>query len=74
MVSGSSDRTVKLWDAMTGSEVQSMEGHSGSVNSVVFSPNGQSVVSGSGDQTLKLWDAITGLEVRSLEGHSGLTQ
>ena len=38
VVSGSSDKTVRVWDAATGKEVQKLEGHSSSVMSVSFSP------------------------------------
>lgn len=53
-----------------GAELQNLEGHSGSVNSVVFSPDGQRAVSSSSDRTIKLWDVTTGSAVQSLEGHS----
>jgi WD40 repeat protein len=36
-VSGSYDKTVRVWDAMTGAALQTLEGHSNSVNSVTFS-------------------------------------
>jgi len=45
-----------------------MQGHSRSVNSVKFSPDGQRVVSGSSDSLVKIWDAATGAEVRSFVG------
>ncbi|KAF4232367.1 hypothetical protein CNMCM6805_010013 [Aspergillus fumigatiaffinis] len=70
IVSGSYDNTIKLWDAQTGSELQTLEGHSSAVRAVAFSPDGQRIVSGSNDNTSKLWDAQTGLELRTLEGHS----
>ena len=38
VVSGSDDKTVRVWDAATGKEVQKLEGHSAHVNSVSFSP------------------------------------
>ena len=38
VVSGSRDKTVRVWDAATGKEVQKLEGHSDYVNSVAFSP------------------------------------
>ncbi|KAI7974215.1 hypothetical protein EIK77_004967 [Talaromyces pinophilus] len=51
-------------------ELQALEGHSGRVNSVVFSPDSQRVASGSKDTTIKLWDAKTGSELQTLRGHS----
>ncbi|KAJ7723044.1 hypothetical protein B0H16DRAFT_1895922 [Mycena metata] len=71
IVFGSRDKTVRIWDAITGAEVIWMEGHSGEVTSVVFSPDGAHIVSGSHDKTVRIWDAITGAEVIWMEGHSG---
>ncbi|VXD14996.1 hypothetical protein [Planktothrix paucivesiculata] len=45
-------------------------GHSGSVNSVAISPDGQILVSGSDDKTITIWDLSTGQELRTLTGHS----
>src|SRR5262249_10885594 len=38
LASGSSDRTVKVWDAATGEELITLRGHTGPVASVAFSP------------------------------------
>jgi len=54
VVSGSWDKTVRIWDVASGAETQKLEGHSTNVNSVAFSPDGKSVVSGSGDKTVIL--------------------
>ena len=51
-------------------ELQTLEGHSGSVYSVAFSLDSQRIVSGSHNDTIKLWDAQTGSELQTLEGHS----
>jgi serine/threonine protein kinase len=56
LASGSSDRTVKLWDAASGQERASLEGHTDFVTSVAFSPDGKTLASGSQDNTVKLWD------------------
>jgi WD40 repeat protein/uncharacterized caspase-like protein len=70
-LSGGKDKTIKLWDAATGKELRSLEGHTGDVNSVAFSPDGKMIASGSQDKTIKLWDAATGKQLRSLEGQRG---
>ncbi|OJD17129.1 hypothetical protein AJ78_02774 [Emergomyces pasteurianus Ep9510] len=70
VASGSSDKTIKLWDAGTGSEIRTLEGHLDQVRSVAFSPDGRIIVSGSNDNTIKLWDARIGSEIQMLEGHS----
>jgi WD40 repeat protein len=47
-----------------------LSGHTGSVYSVAFSPDGRLLASGSSDETIKLWDVATGREVRTLSGHT----
>ena len=47
-----------------------LEGHTRSVKSVSFSPEGQTLASGSTDETVRLWDVVTGVEIRVLEGHA----
>jgi WD40 repeat protein len=37
VVSGSYDKTLRLWDVATGAVLQTLEGHSNSVSSVTFS-------------------------------------
>src|ERR1700761_3739240 len=70
VVSGSYDKTVRIWTASTGEEEHRLEGHSDPVRSVAFSPDGTRVVSGSWDKTVRIWNASTGEEEHRLEGHS----
>ncbi len=51
-----------------------LQGHSDSVKSVSFSPDGKTLASGSGDSTIKLWDVATGKEITTLKGHSDLVK
>ena len=51
-------------------EIVPQMGHSMSVTSVAFSPDGKTALSGSADNMVKLWDLATGRVIRSLEGHS----
>ena len=74
IVSGSVDKTLRLWDAVSGAHLNTLKGHSDSVGSVAFSPDGTQIVSGSTDKTLRLWDAASGAHLNMLEGHSDLVQ
>ncbi|MBE9235138.1 hypothetical protein IQ227_03550, partial [Anabaena aphanizomenioides LEGE 00250] len=70
LASGSSDKTIKLWDVKTGNLLQTLSGHSHWVNSVAYSPDGQTLASGSYDKTIKLWNVKTGNLLQTLTGHS----
>jgi WD40 repeat protein len=69
IVSGSGDRTVRVWDAATGAELACLRGHESVVTSVAFDRAGGRIVSGSWDQTVRVWDAATGAELACLRGH-----
>jgi len=60
LVSGSSDKTVKLWDVQTGGVVATFIGHTSSVFSVSISVDHTTIATGSYDKTLRLWDIQTG--------------
>ena len=57
IVSGSRDKTLKVWDVNHGLCLQTLRGHTGWVNCVGLLPDGR-VISGSRDKTLKVWGFI----------------
>ncbi len=57
---------IKLWNVASRKELLTLKGHSGSVNSLVFSPDGKTLASGSLDSTIKLWEIASGKELASL--------
>ena len=59
LVSGSNDKTIKLWDMQTGGVVKTFQGHTNYVCSVSISSNCTTIASGSGDKTIRLWDIQT---------------
>jgi WD40 repeat protein len=69
VLSGSADRTLKLWDAASGQCLATLVGHTRPVLACAFSPDGARVLSASFDRTLKLWDAASGQCLATLAGH-----
>jgi WD40 repeat protein len=66
IASGSTDDTLRLWDAATGQPIDSpLQGHTDAVFSAAFNPDGRRIVSGSADKTLRLWDVSTGHQIGS---------
>ena len=59
IVSGSDDRTIKIWDFKTAECLNTLEGFQRLVNSIAISPDGKYIVSGSSDKTIKIWDFKT---------------
>ncbi|CAG7851405.1 Vegetative incompatibility protein HET-E-1 [Serendipita indica DSM 11827] len=74
LASGSRDRTVRLWDGTTGASLGTLEGHTGLVQCLAFSPDGRHLASGSRDGTVCLWDGTTGASLGTLEGHTNWVQ
>jgi WD40 repeat protein len=66
---GSRSSDIITLDAITGSQVAVLSGHTSWVRSVTFSSDGASLVSGSDDYTVKLWDVQTGGVVKTFYRH-----
>jgi WD40 repeat protein len=66
IVSGSRDKTLKIWDAQTRQVHLTLTGHAGAVCTCAISPDGRWILSGSEDYTLRVWDAETGQQCLQL--------
>lgn len=70
LVSGGTDNNLTLWDVETGKTLQTLKGHSDSVQGLAFSPDGRLLTSGSADKTARIWDLKTGKTLHTLTGHT----
>lgn len=71
VVSGSADRTLRVWDAATGQTLRVLSGHTDGVFAVAFNHDGTEVVSGSSDSTAQVWCASSGNPLHTVHGNTG---
>src|SRR5262249_14426212 len=57
IVTGSADRTARVWDSVTRQSIATLRGHFDEVTAVAWSPNGKLIATGSQDRTIMLWSA-----------------
>ncbi|HBB32602.1 MAG TPA: hypothetical protein DC064_12595 [Cyanobacteria bacterium UBA9273] len=66
LVSGSYDKTIKLWGLRTGELHNTLTGHTSRITCIAISPDGQTLASGSYDKTIKLWELSTGKLIQTI--------
>ena len=69
IVTGSADKTARIWDARTNVQLAVLSGHGDYVTSAAYSPDGTRIVTASLDKTARIWDARTGAQLIVLSGH-----
>ncbi len=69
IVTASSDKTARVWDARTGAQLAVLSGHGDRVYSAAYSPDGTRIVTASIDKTARVWDVRTGAQLAVLSGH-----
>ncbi len=74
VLSGSDDRTVRVWDAISGKELRRFEGHKDTITAVAISPNGKHALSASQDRVLILWDIESRYIIQRFTGHTEAVQ
>jgi WD40 repeat protein len=70
LATASRDRTSRIWNAESGSEMAVLQGHNDGVRGVAWSPDGRRLATASADRTTRIWDTETGTELALLHGHN----
>ncbi|EIM90473.1 WD40 repeat-like protein [Stereum hirsutum FP-91666 SS1] len=68
LITGSYDRTARVWNLETGKEMMCLKGHTRAVRALQF--DDAKLITGSMDRTVKVWNWRTGKCIRTLEGHT----
>src|SRR5262249_29004515 len=67
IVTGSYDKTARVWEVANGKELSRLEGHGDAVRSATWSPDGARIVTAAfEDRTARVWEATTGKELTRL--------
>jgi WD40 repeat protein len=69
IVTASTDKTARIWDAASAHELVVLRGHDGPVRSAAFRADGSRIVTSSEDNTARIWEAATAKEIGVLRGH-----
>jgi len=69
LVSGSYDKTIKIWELEAGQEIRTLKKHSGDIEALAISPNGEILASASDDGTIKIWELKTGRQIDNIKGN-----
>nr|GMD51969.1 transcription initiation factor TFIID subunit 5 [Ipomoea batatas] len=70
IATGSSDKTVRLWDVQSGECVRIFIGHRSMILSLAMSPDGRYMASGDEDGKIMVWDLASGRCITPLVGHT----
>ena len=68
LITGSYDRTARVWNLETGTEVHCLSGHTRAIRALQFDE--AKLITGSMDHTMRVWNWRTGQCLKVLEGHS----
>ncbi|XP_004494665.1 uncharacterized protein [Cicer arietinum] len=56
LVSGGTEKVVRVWDTRSGSKILKLKGHTDNIRALLLDPNGRYCLSGSSDSMIRLWD------------------
>ncbi|ETO05314.1 WD-40 repeat protein [Reticulomyxa filosa] len=64
------DKTIRLWDILSGKQLQVFTEHLRAVLYAYFLPDCSKIISHSSDRTIRIWNVSSGKQIQLLEGHT----
>ncbi len=71
IASAGNDKTVQVWDSLTGKRSFIYRNRNAAITSVAWASDSRRIAFGSNDKTVQVWDAISRTPVTTYQGHSG---
>ncbi len=71
LASAGLDKTIRIWDVASGSQLAVLGGHNYAINALAYSPDGLWLASAGVDGSVRLWDAKSGAQRGALRGDGG---
>jgi WD40 repeat protein len=71
IASAADDKTIQIWNALTGNHLLTYTAHDTTIKAITWSPDGKSIASAGHDGTIQIWDTLTGNHVFTFRKHNG---
>ncbi len=71
IASAAEDKTIQIWNALTGNHLLTYTAHETTIRAITWSPDGKSIASAGHDGTIQIWDTLTGNHIFTFQKHSG---
>lgn len=71
-ITGSKDKTVRIWNTVTGNCIACLYGHADTITAIAISLDESLIATGCLDNRVYLWDSSTGDCIKILEGHTDI--
>ncbi|WP_390881522.1 WD40 repeat domain-containing protein [Aliarcobacter cryaerophilus] len=69
IVTGSEDKTIKIWDFNSGKCLKSFNGYLGNACSLAISPDGKYIISGSNNETINIWNLNSNKNIYTIDSN-----
>jgi WD40 repeat protein len=71
IASAAEDKTIQIWNALTGNHLLTYTAHETTIRAITWSPDGKSIASAGHDGTIQIWETLTGNHIFTFQKHSG---